>query len=62
MLLASVFSNKIHTMFNHNQEAFLFHLGIRSGDTLYAYEVHRSIEDAETDGRLVNKPVASQST
>jgi hypothetical protein len=58
LLLATVYANKVHTMYNSATTSLLFHLGIRSGDTLFAYEAHRTVEDAESDGRLLNKPIA----
>ena len=32
----------------------LFRLGITSCDTMFAFEVHGTIEDAESEGRYVN--------
>jgi len=53
-VVASVHQNKINLVYNFNEDESLIRLGIRAGENLYVYEVHRSIEDAETDGMRVN--------
>lgn len=40
-------------IYNFNDDESLFRLGIRSGDNIYVYEVHKNIPDAESDGMRV---------
>ena len=54
ILLANVKDSKINIVYNYNEDELLFRLGIQSCDTLFAFEVHGTIEDAESEGRYVN--------
>ena len=51
-VVASVYQNKINLVYNFSDDEPLIRLGIRAGENLYVYEVHKNIEDAEQDMRV----------